>query len=389
MPKNTLKAVTARTLPATDENLQLAAAALRRGEVVGMPTETVYGLAGLALDEHALARIFATKDRPTFDPLIVHVAWPASLHSNLALDWLAFLRDSKLVDAARLGPLARERVKRLSALWPGPLTLVLPKQPGVPDLATSGLATVAIRAPRHPVAQALLRAVGQPLAAPSANRFGRLSPTSAADVQAELGDRIEVILDGGPCEIGLESTVVHVAENGDVTLLRPGGVTRESLELLVEVPVGVFAGNQTLETSLARQSPGLLTSHYAPLKPMYLLHVSFAQWNPEPGDPLRVLVDEPRGVGLLFYRRTNSEMETWLASRSNPPSRASFTVRALCADGDPAEAARNLFRVLRELDADPRVEFILAEPVPDATGLGHAIADRLRRASIPFVSAAD
>lgn len=370
----------ARILPFTPADLALAAAALRRGEVVGMPTETVYGLAGLAFDEQALARIFATKDRPTFDPLIVHVARPEHSQSAIDFDWLTFLVGAKLVESAQLGPLAIERIHALSRLWPGPLTLVLPKQPAVPDLATSGLATVAIRAPRHPAAQALLRAVGQPLAAPSANRFGRLSPTSAADVQAELGDRIDMIVDGGCCEIGLESTVVHVAGNGDVMLLRPGAVTRETIESITGAQVRTPAITVSANSPVAQLSPGLLVSHYAPSKPLYLLPASFHQWKQGVPEPVRKLLDQARGVGLLFYSGSDQELASWLTENADQLAGVSCFPAALSVGGDPAEGARNLFRTLRSLDAHPQVELILAEPVPDETGLGYAIADRLRRA---------
>lgn len=193
----------AELLQPTAENLARAGEALRRGELVGMPTETVYGLAGNALDAEAVARIFAVKERPTFDPLIVHVA--------PELRGLDAFGEAELVDVAALDGDARTHIEALiSRFWPGPLTLVLPRGARVPDLVTSGLATVAVRMPRHPVAQALIRAAQRPLAAPSANRFGRISPTSAADVQAELGDRIGLILDGGSSEVGVESTVLAI-----------------------------------------------------------------------------------------------------------------------------------------------------------------------------------
>lgn len=346
-----------------------------------MPTETVYGLAGLALNEDALARIFAAKDRPTFDPLIVHVARPEGWLSGERFDWLAFLAESKLVDVARLDSRAKERVQALTSLWPGPLTLVLPKQSAVPDLATSGLPTVAIRAPRHPVAQSLLRAVDQPLAAPSANRFGRISPTSAADVRAELGDRIELILDGGSCEIGLESTVVQVAENGDVTLLRPGAVDRDTIERLIGAAVVMPTERTSSESQQAQPSPGLLASHYAPVKPLFLLPAPAANLSQDQFAAVRKLLGNHSGVGVLLYSGEPTTAWTKLTPLVTDAPRMSLIVRSLSSLGDANEAARNLFRKLRELDAHPAVQIILAEPPPDEIGLGHAIADRLRRAS--------
>lgn len=371
----------ARILTSTPENLELAAAALRRGDVVGIPTETVYGLAGLAFDERALARVFAAKDRPTFDPLIVHVARDVSSSSYSRFDWLEFLSESNLVAPERFGPLAVERVRLLTTLWPGPLTLVLPKQPNMPDLATSGLDTVAIRAPRHAIAQALLRAVGQPLVAPSANRFGRISPTSARDVQAELGDRIELILDGGPCDIGLESTVVHVAESGQVTLLRPGAVTSDALQGLIGARVQSPAAGNLATTTPAQRSPGMLASHYAPIKPLYLLPAPLAGMSGEQVSRLQSMLGHRTGVGVVLYTGSPADALTGLPACFWSTSETQPVARVLTSKGDAAEAAFNLFRTLRELDAHPQVQVILVEPVPDESGLGHAIADRLRRAS--------
>jgi L-threonylcarbamoyladenylate synthase len=362
----------ARILPSTPENIAAAAGALLRGEVVGMPTETVYGLAGLAFDEGALARIFQTKDRPIFDPLIVHVAAPqdADLRS---FDWLAYVLEQELVDESRFSEASSAQIRRLSRLWPGPLTLVLPKHECVPDLATSGLMTVAIRAPAHPVAQALLRAAGQPLAAPSANRFGRLSPTSAADVQEELGDRISLILDGGPSAIGLESTVVQVGEDGGVTLLRPGAITREELEQRLQTAVTLASRYEHKTPSTAPASPGLLASHYAPAKPLYLLPATVGELSVEQVARLAGML-AGRRAGLLLYQRSGN-----VTTSLSPVSAA----RVLTEFGEPTEAARNFFRSLRELDAHPQVDVLLAEPVLNPTGLGYAIADRLQRASIP------
>src|SRR5438046_2722678 len=187
-------------VPPTTENLRRAAELIARGELVGLPTETVYGLAGDAFNAAAVAKIFAAKDRPTFDPLIVHVAPIPRGQAGIDV-----LQARGVIDAAALDSTARARAEALmGAFWPGPLTLVLPRQACVPDLVTSGLPTVAVRVPRHPVALALLAQAGTPLAAPSANRFGRISPTSARDVEAELGGELALILDGGRCDVGVE-----------------------------------------------------------------------------------------------------------------------------------------------------------------------------------------
>lgn len=212
----------AKIVPPTPESIQQVAEALRHDEVVGMPTETVYGLAGNARSPIALARIFETKERPTFDPLIIHVGRFSGLD------------DFKVLGLVDFKALSAERIRQLEILiekfWPGPLTLVLPKDPSVPDLATSGLPTVAIRMPEHPVALALIQAAQTPLAAPSANRFGRISPTTAQAVEQELGDRISWIIDGGPSTIGVESTILSLAFPDELVILRPGGTPPEAIE---------------------------------------------------------------------------------------------------------------------------------------------------------------
>lgn len=351
-----------KILPPTPENIRIVAEALRQGDVVGMPTETVYGLAGVAFNPSALARIFETKERPTFDPLIIHVA-PA-----MGARTITDLARLKLVDRSALQKPAQELADRLlGQLWPGPFTLVLPKLPDVPDLATSGLPTVALRMPKHPVAQALIEAAGAPLAAPSANRFGRISPTSAQDVQDEIGDRISYCLDGGRCEVGLESTVVSLDSFGRLTLLRPGGTPQSKIESIAGTPLLVAA----LPSAGAQVAPGMLESHYAPRKPMKLLSA-----------PLSTLSDEQlkaeirSGVGILLL----SGESRAAAERISRVCGVRATVRTLSETGDLAEAARNLFAEMRAMDAMD-VNVILAEPSTVQHGLGHAIGDRLRRAS--------
>lgn len=355
-------------LPPTEEGIAEAARLLLAGDVVGVPTETVYGLAAAAFDPRALARVFAAKDRPTFDPLIVHVDAPAAGGA------LAALAACGLVDPRALGPAARARVEALAgAFWPGPLTLVLPRDARVPDLVTAGLPSVGVRAPRHAVARALIRAAGMPLAAPSANRFGRISPTTAEAVLTELGDRIPAVLDGGPCEVGLESTVLRVEADGALTLLRPGGVAPEELERVAGAHVG---RGERPSPAGGLASPGTLESHYAPGRPLAVLPAAVRDLTPEQVAQVWRDVASARALGLLAFADEGAGAH--LAALLERPVLA----RTLSPTGDLAEAARTLFAALRDLDrAD--VDLLLAEPCPVGTGLGHAIRDRLRRASAP------
>ena len=228
-------------------DIDRAAAALRSGQLVAFATETVYGLGANALDINAVARIFEAKNRPHFDPLIVHIAEES---------WLTRLTTDVPISARKL----------IDAFWPGPLTLVLPKTDIVPDLVTSGLPDVAIRMPSHEQARQLLLAADLPIAAPSANPFGQLSPTTAEHVASTLGDRIELILDGGPCSVGVESTVV-LTGSGQPTLLRHGGIAQEDIERVV----GPVAVQQSTDRPGA-PSPGMLPQHYAPRTPLALLN---------------------------------------------------------------------------------------------------------------------
>jgi L-threonylcarbamoyladenylate synthase len=313
----------------TAEAISRAVELLRAGEVVGLPTETVYGLAGDGLNPHALARIFEVKQRPLFDPLILHFA-EADAAFDLALE---------IPDAAR------ELAQRF---WPGPLTLVLRKKAIVPDLATSGLPEVALRVPVHPVAQALLRAFGGPLAAPSANRFGRISPTDAQAVRDELGDAVPLILDGGPCAVGLESTVVLISESQRL-LLRAGGIPVEEIEAIIG-PV-----RHATPVDAKPQAPGQLKHHYAPGKPLRL--VESAEEIPSRSD-----------VGWLAFGM-NIAAPTFMG-----------VVENISPFGDLREAAANFFRALRKLDENPRVTRLYAPRLP-ARGLGLAINERLERAA--------
>jgi L-threonylcarbamoyladenylate synthase len=320
--------VRTEVLPADDPAaIARAAAVIRAGGLVAFPTETVYGLGADALDPAAVRQIFAAKGRPADNPLIVHVA-AASEARPLA---------------AAVPPAA----ERLMSLWPGPLTLVLPRAAAVPDVTTAGQPTVAVRVPAHPAALALLRACGRPLAAPSANRSGRPSPTTAAHVLADLEGVVAVILDGGPCEVGLESTVVDVTGPRPL-VLRAGGLPVEALRAAVGGEVDVLSGQDPAAMS---RSPGLRHRHYAPRARVLL--VAPGEAAALGGPAVAVMSQQPRPEGFVGrWREMPARLEDY---------------------------AHELFAALRELDA-PEVATIVVETVPEV-GLGRAIADRLRRAA--------
>jgi L-threonylcarbamoyladenylate synthase len=340
--------MTARVLPGDDPAaLAEAAALIRAGELVAFPTETVYGLGGDALDPLAVARIFEAKGRPSFDPLIVHLPSAHDLPRYALADDLA---------DPRVGALA-------ARFWPGPLTLVLRKQSIVPDIVTAGLPTVGLRVPDHPVALALLHAAGVPIAAPSANRFGRLSPTRAAHVARQLGDRIRLILDGGPSRIGVESTVLLLS-GGRVALLRPGGTPVEEIEATigpVERAAGAVPRRGEPSSVAPALSPGQGSSHYAPLVPLVIVSADRP-----------VTVGAGERVGLLAA----SEEARQRALEIGGPFAA---VEVPAPDGDPLHLAAGLFAALHRLDA-AELDRIVAQPVPEV-GLGRAIMDRVRRAA--------
>jgi L-threonylcarbamoyladenylate synthase len=312
---------------AAPEGLELAAKVLAAGELVALPTETVYGLGAAALDPLACAKIFEVKERPLSDPLIVH------LPDSQWLDRLA--RPNAL--AIRLG----------EEFWPGPLTLVVPRRDLVPDLVTAGQTTVALRMSAHPVFAEVSRVYGKPIAAPSANRFGRISPTSASHVLTELGDRIPLIIDGGPCLHGIESTIVRVHEHG-VEILRHGPVTQERLSELGAV----------LPPRGGTVAPGSMHSHYAPQTPLTLLERVRGELAGETRS------DFPARTGFLL----------WSSSGEGLPF-----VERLSSRQDLREAAANLYGAMRRLD-EACLDLIVAEPVPE-TGLGVAIMERLRKAA--------
>jgi L-threonylcarbamoyladenylate synthase len=305
--------------PPTDDAVAAAARSITRGRLIAFPTETVYGLGGDATDDRAVAAIFAAKDRPSFNPLIAHFANARAAAGAVAFDDRAWLL--------------------AEAFWPGALTLVLPRKSrsGISLLASAGLDTVAVRVPDHPVALALLKAAACPVAAPSANRSGHVSPTMAAHVAVSLGSRVDAILDGGRCAVGIESTVVDLSGDSP-TLLRPGGVAAEDIEGVVG-PLASPGGG-------APKSPGMLRRHYAP------------------------------GIPLRLDAREAGPGEVLLAFGPDAPDDAVN----LSARGDVIEAAANLFAMVRALDR-PENRVIAVMPVPER-GLGRAINDRLRRASL-------
>jgi L-threonylcarbamoyladenylate synthase len=310
----------------TGTDISIARELLKKGDLVAVPTETVYGLAGNALQASSVARIFEVKNRPSFDPLIVHIS--------------DFQQLSRYVMHV---PVQAERLAK--EFWPGPLTLLLKKRSIIPDLVTSGLDTVGIRCPNHPITQNLLKTIDFPLAAPSANPFGFISPTTAGHVNEQLGSKIKYILDGGACAIGIESTIVGF-ENNKTIVHRLGGISVETLEKIV----GDVEMAST--SSLSPKTPGQLKSHYAPTKKMFTADLETAVG----------MIDLDRVALLSFsmdYKATHQVI--------------------LSPSGNVTEAAKNLFGALRQLDKMP-VELILAELVPDE-GIGRAINDRLRRAS--------
>ena len=311
-----------------------AARVLRAGGLVAFPTETVYGLGADASRDDAVGRIFAAKGRPRAHPLIVHLS-----------------PDERLTGWARDVPPEARRLAQLA--WPGPLTLVLRRGPRVSPVVTAGADTVALRVPAHAMAQALLRAFGGGVAAPSANRFGAVSPTTALHVVADLGDQVDYVLDGGACDVGIESTIVDLSRGAPV-LLRPGGVARETIEAVV--------GPLAAADAEAPAAPGTLASHYAPRAEVIAAH------------PADVPAEVARAHGKVAVLAPASAFAAWpeLAARACP------------LPDDPAGMARGLYAALRDLDA-AGVDVVIAA-LPPAAGLGEAVGDRLRRAAGPRTS---
>lgn len=316
-----------RLVAATPQTVEEASAIIRKGGLVAFPTETVYGLGADALNPLAVARIFEAKNRPRFDPIIVHIEDFASLE--------------------KLCSSVDERARKLAAsFWPGPLALVLPKSEIVPDIVTAGLPTVAIRMPAHPVALELIREAGTPIAAPSANLFAYLSPTTAEHVREQLGDKVDLILDGGKCPVGVESTVIEFSGREPV-VLRVGGLPIEEIEDVI--------GRVKISTASPGRlkSPGQLPRHYSLRTPIILKDE-------------KLEFPEGKRIGLLAFKSPEEDL-------------AYEMVEVLSPQGDLREAAANLFHCLHKLDG-AGLDIIYAEPVPE-TGLGRAIMDRLHKAA--------
>ena len=337
-------------LPVSAESLEKAANILRSGGIVAFPTETVYGLGADAYNPEALAKVFAVKGRPLFDPLIIHIAAVETLEKTANLSLLDEKRRKILFTLAE-------------NLWPGPLSLVLPKNEKIPGIATAGLSTAAIRFPDNEAAQKLISLSTGALAAPSANPFGSLSPTRAEHVRDTLGKKIGMILDGGQTRIGLESTVLNLTGES-IKILRHGGTPKEAIEKLIG-PVG--------DSSLANPaSPGQMESHYAPKTPLMAY-------------PYEKFIEQPyiaQDSAFLFF--DGSTRDAWLSRQSKKPS-AKTTIKVLSEKGDDIEAASRLFEVLHEIDLSNKeakwnISMLFAQLAP-VRGLGQAINDRLLRAS--------
>jgi len=309
----------------TPEAIKSAAQTIKNGGIVAFPTETVYGVGASAFDPDAIIRIYEIKKRPRFDPLIVHISSLADLEElTLGID--------------------KQCATLIEKFWPGPLTLVLNKSSNVPDIVTAGLNTIAVRMPDHKIALELVTESGVPIAAPSANMFGSLSPTAAEHVIKQLGEKVDIIIDGGKTKIGVESTILDMT--GEPTILRPGGVSVEDIEKII--------GKVKILTYKKRpSSPGQLPKHYAPRIPLKII---------ENGDSISV---NTHNAGLIAFKK--------------PPKKVNFKkVEVLSPTGDLKEAACNLFSILHRLESSG-VEMIYVEKVPEV-GLGVAIMDRLRKA---------
>lgn len=315
-----------------DAELQNAVAALRRGDVIGLPTETVYGLAADGTNPEAVRKIFAVKGRPVDHPLILHLG---------DVSWLGRFTLEAPQAAVRLA----------EAFWPGPLSLVLRRADSVPDEVTGGLATVAVRVPSHPVALQVLNAFGGPLAAPSANRFGEVSPTTKAHVVRDLGDKVALVLDGGASEVGVESTIVDLSSE-TFRILRPGGISSEQIEEVLGRRLVDDDGHGPLV-------PGTLDAHYAPHAEVLLVG------QPELWSAARRCAEQGRRVGVFALDRPPSDL-----------------TRSVCfwKRGDAKAAAHDLYAVLRSFD-DAGCDVILAT-LPEGDALNQAVADRLRRAAV-------
>ncbi len=319
-----------KQLSPTSNNIKISAKELKLGNLVAFPTETVYGLGADGLNPIAVSKIFETKKRPTFNPLILHI------NSMQMLNKIAWLEEKKIE-------------KLLDKFWPGPLTIILPKKEIVPDIVTAGLETVAVRMPNNKIALQLIKELGNPIAAPSANSFGKLSPTTAEHVAKQLSEKVDIILDGGSCNVGVESTIVKITKDKNY-LLRPGGISVEELESVA----GKF---ENLNNENKPDSPGQLKIHYAPEIPIYFF------------DEEKIIENRYKNLGGLFFRK--SKLEKYFSS-----------IKILSQKGNLNEAAANVFSFLHEFENE-NVDMIFVEPI-EYSGLGNAIMDRLSKAVNKF-----
>jgi len=319
-----------KQLSPTSNNIKISAKELKLGNLVAFPTETVYGLGADGLNPIAVSKIFETKKRPTFNPLILHI------NSMQMLNRIAWLKEKKIE-------------KLLDKFWPGPLTIILPKKEIVPDIVTAGLETVAVRMPNNKIALQLIKELGNPIAAPSANSFGKLSPTTAEHVAKQLGEKVDIILDGGSCNVGVESTIVKITKDKNY-LLRPGGISVEELESVA----GKF---ENLNNENKPDSPGQLKIHYAPEIPIYFF------------DEEKIIENRYKNLGGLFFRK--SKLEKYFSS-----------IKILSQKGNLNEAAANVFSFLHEFENE-NVDMIFVETI-EYSGLGNAIMDRLSKAVNKF-----
>ncbi|OIO60342.1 MAG: threonylcarbamoyl-AMP synthase [Verrucomicrobia bacterium CG_4_10_14_3_um_filter_43_23] len=328
-----------------------AAHFLKEGQLVSLPTETVYGLAANALDTVAVRKIFEVKGRPLIDPLIIHV------------------RDLKQAEA--LAHFTTEAYKVAEAFWPGPLTIILKKKPVVPDLVTAGLDTVAIRMPKHPLFRAVLEKAGIPLACPSANPFGYVSPTKAEHVEKTLGKKIAMVLDGGACEIGLESTILYLGHNEQPKIMRSGPISREDIEKVLECAVAQLEASATKKSNadeesqnIAQLAPGLLEKHYSPRCSIYL----FEQGSAPKSSAIEAI--EGKKIAVVYQKRPQEDIKPVFENEER------FW---LSEHGDLEDVARNLFDLMQVLD-NGQYCAMSVERAPDS-GIGRAINDRLSRAA--------
>lgn len=324
------------------QDIAQAAQLLESGEVVAVPAETVYGLAGHALNEEAVRAIFEIKGRPLIDPLIVHV------HSLQQIEELA------IIDTPYFASLAQ-------AFWPGPLTLILPKKAVVPDLVTAGKETVALRMPAHPLFQKILQTSALPLAAPSANPFGYISPTQAQHVADSLGDKLKYIIDGGASQEGLESTIVDLSKPNEINILRPGPITQEQLEKCLKTKVNHLKVFNKEQNSSGESAPGTLIKHYSPRTPLTLL-------SKDSSERSRISLFEKNTAYIQLFR--HGEV---------PQQFATCDKYWLSESNDLREAAQNVFALLRKLDKQDYSNIYCEQP--KAEGIGIALLDRLTRAA--------